>query len=482
MPQLHTSLIWVGVALFAYNILSLFDFSYCTAGVSFSTATHGSKKEREDEEFASAGNTNSSNSQHHDLAPSDWLLSVPFYVYEELAWENATFGDESVKNFSRHSSHHDTRWKHSDDYWFLEASLRHPMRTRNPDEAKLFFVPLLMNYIDLEACWGGPLCWMGRCDGELIQDAVDVLAESPYFRTYPERHIAIRSMFTAGWDWWTWEQHNSTRKSMEAIIPLLRQMNLIVLEGNKKHNNPDRLKLPSYDVGTPCNLSDTKLYDVAMIASLREEREQFHERRSMCDWLTNSSVKVSVCGTGKMCPALAQSKFGFHVAGDSWGSQRLMDTILSGTVPIFTSLEQYPIQGGDWIDWAQLSYYLPVHNYSKTAGMPRTMYSLEPDTTRSSFLRALNKILEDEEGYQRRHEAVLRHRKLFDYTTLYPFDTTMYLFQAHLFPESRRQTPHSRWSALRLPPQLFFRPGERRRRNLGDNNVTGMVSSRSRWW
>jgi hypothetical protein len=76
--------------------------------------------------------------------PPDLLLSVPFYVYEEFAWINATYMGRPISDVSRNMSQDNL--KHGDDYWFLEASLKHPMRTHNMSEAKLFFVPFLLNY------------------------------------------------------------------------------------------------------------------------------------------------------------------------------------------------------------------------------------------------------------------------------------------------------------------------------------------------
>eukprot|EP00980_Cylindrotheca_fusiformis_P031335 scaffold26197_cov201-Cylindrotheca_fusiformis.AAC.1 len=140
-------------------------------------------------------------------------------------------------------------------------------------------------------------------------------------------------------------------------------MNAVVFEAKDLFPNPGfRHTFTSYYVGSGCELSEEKPYDVAMIASLKGN-PAFKDRKNICKWLSssNSTAKVSVCGRGAQCPALAQSKFGLHAPGDTWGSQRLMDTILSGSVPIFTHVNQYEI-AGHWIDWSQLSYYLPVHN------------------------------------------------------------------------------------------------------------------------
>jgi hypothetical protein len=385
-------------------------------------------------------------------SPPDLLMSVPFYVYEDLAWINATFDGRPVGEISRSRGPHGVRFKHSDDYWFMEASLKHPMRTRNMDEAKLFFVPMLLNYIDFKWWEDKPLCWSGKCDFDLLMDAQQRLNESKAFQLYPDRHIIVRSFFSSNWDFWNEKlnKHEGFRRFMDHF----RQMNVIVFEGEDKFPNPGRRHaLTSYYVGSPCALSEQKPYDVAMIASMHEDRPAFVDRRNICKWLSSNSswIKTSVCGHGNRCPALAESKFGFHAAGDTWGSQRLMDTILSGTVPIFTHLNQYEIVG-KWIDWSQLSYYLPVHNNSSPT-LNVTRRSVRPLATQEVFLKRLQDILNDKEGYERRHKAVVEHIPLFDYATLYPFDTYMYLFQAELYPETRQR--RSRWSALRLPVPLF---------------------------
>jgi hypothetical protein len=388
-------------------------------------------------------------------SPPDLLLSVPFYVYEDLAWINATFGGHPVAEISRSQGNQNIRFKHSDDYWFMEASLKHPMRTRNMDEAKLFFVPTLLNYVDYKWWKNEPLCSNGTCDFALLRDAHQRLNKSKAFQLYPDRHIIVRSFSSSIWDYWN-EKLNKN-KDFRQFMDQVRQMSVIVFEGRDLIPNPGLpLTMTKYTVGTPCELSEQKPYDVVMVASMHEDRPAFEDRRNICKWLSSNSsfIKTSVCGYGKRCPAMAESKFGFHAAGDTWGSQRLMDTILSGTVPIFTHLNQYEI-AGKWIDWSQLSYYLPVHNDSSHSSpdLSVTRHSVRPQATQEVFMKRLQDILNDTEGYARRHKAVVEHIPLFDYTTLYPFDTYMYLFQAELYPETRQK--RSRWSALRLPVPLF---------------------------
>ena len=49
----------------------------------------------------------------------DLLVSVPFYVYEELSWINGTIGGNLIVNRNLHHSFNGTnRFKHGDDYFF----------------------------------------------------------------------------------------------------------------------------------------------------------------------------------------------------------------------------------------------------------------------------------------------------------------------------------------------------------------------------
>jgi hypothetical protein len=127
--------------------------------------------------------------------PPDLLLSVPFYVCEEFAWINATYMGRPISDVARNM-------KHGDDYWFLEASLKHPMRTHNMSEAKLFFVPFLLNHLDKMMYYKGPLCSNGKCDFELLLDTQQRLRESKAFQLYPDRHLIVRSCYNSAGDPW----------------------------------------------------------------------------------------------------------------------------------------------------------------------------------------------------------------------------------------------------------------------------------------
>ncbi|CAJ1959719.1 unnamed protein product [Cylindrotheca closterium] len=406
--------------------------------------------------------------------PPEVLLSVPFYVYEEWSWLNSYWikengNNETVEHWSTKTSDdgHPYYNKHGDDFWFLRNAMKHPMRTTDISTAKLFFVPTLLNQFDWSLRRGKRNICFNKdcCKYDLIQRTQQYLNASEAFRLYPERHVIVRSYFTPTWKNWDVRKQPSEglvelRESYRSFFfEMVPKMQAIVFEGKDfadtaTHQVPrlGRHILPTYYVGSPClgSPSNKKTLDIAMIATMKGI---YDGRKNLCRWLNGNPNVKSICGKGERCPALADAKFGFHVAGDTFGSQRLMDVLLSGTVPIFSHLDQYTIQG-DWIDWDQLSYYIPLHNdttaYSED---PVTRFSMTNNSVEKVFNERLRRVLDDEEGYRKRQKAVIDHLEFFDMRTIYPFDTYMYLFQAELYPETRHT--RSRWSALIMPPPLF---------------------------
>ena len=49
----------------------------------------------------------------------DSSLKKPYYVYDELLWLNATFGDKPVKDLASGLYKEEFHPKHSDDYYFM---------------------------------------------------------------------------------------------------------------------------------------------------------------------------------------------------------------------------------------------------------------------------------------------------------------------------------------------------------------------------
>jgi hypothetical protein len=147
---------------------------------------------------------------------------------------------------------------------------------------------------------------------------------------------------------------------------------------------------------------------------------------------------MTSCGQGPQFPSLALARLGFHVRGDTYGSNRLIDTLLSGTVPVFTWPEQYDMLA-DWIDWKILSYYADV-------------------SSQTSFLADIERIVADlqQQGYVEKHQHVVLNRDLFDWKTTIPFDTYLYMLSVHLWPElemerRKSQNVSSPYTALILP-------------------------------
>jgi hypothetical protein len=360
------------------------------------------------------------------------LLSVPYYVYEELLWlDNATLGgiplQEAIEEDKVFSNP-----KHNEDYWFMKASLTHPMRTYNPAEAKLFVVPSLSNIIMHTSIYytKEKICWRGICGRPLMAYIDKILGESPWF----QRNAGADHLASVGYHGWFHPRFKGAEfKNME-------NCNVVGYCGGVKINFANRLFFQKLYVGTACPQSPEKTHDFTMVASLRPKDKRFRSRRNICDWMgvTNSAnYSMPVCGFGQQCPTLSNSRFGFHVRGDSYGANRLADTLLSGTVPIFTMKEQYTTVP-DWFDWDKISYFADV-------------------TNKTSFLASVDRILADKEGYKTRLQNVLDNRDLFDWRTEAPFDTYMYMLQSHLFPELR--TTSTKYSALILPKANYTNAG-----------------------
>lgn len=334
------------------------------------------------------------------------LLSVPFYVYEELAWLNATWKGKAIVE------HAD--FKHSDDYWIMVNALRHPMRTKNPAEAKLFVIPSLHNFFDDRAdARSSDLCVGTLCNDELMLSAAKVVTSSPYFQSHPEAHLADVSHWAHRWSnhyWWT-------GKPPDLYFHMLNRSSNIHFETFKTNSG---WSVPTMLVGKACPLQANKTHDVALVATFKPDDPRFRHRETICQWLANHSFfKVERCGSGAMCPALGNARLGFHVRGDTPGANRLIDNILSGTIPVFTMKEQYEVVP-KWINWERISYFMDLEVLNET-----------------QFIKDLRAILKDTSTYNKKMEILMANRHLFDWTTLFPFDTYMYMLQTYLYPETR---------------------------------------------
>ena len=158
-----------------------------------------------------------------------------------------------------------------------------------------------------------------------------MLKSSPWFQRSKGRdHIIVAS-------------HYGAKETLGKNYSAISDCNWLSYHDNKPTKN-GRMRISTTYVGRKCE-PQKKRYDIAFIARLHPERPFFKPRRDACKWLKNQNKNsrkytVANCGHGKQCPALAQARMGLHIRGDNLGSNRLMDTLLSETVPVFTDVGQ----------------------------------------------------------------------------------------------------------------------------------------------
>ena len=373
-------------------------------------------------------------------------LSVPFYIYEnELDWSHAVASDRQHPNnvsLPVGDSFLAT-WKHSDDWWFLHHAKSHPMRTRDPTQAKLFLVPTLLNALATKLK-KAQLCVNGRCNRDLLDRANALLGASPYFQRYHGRdHIVVDSHWRR-----ILQPHHHHRHNTDALA----NCSFVSFE-RSRHDEPlvqdgSRVALPSTYVGQPCPTASAspsptnKTHDFAMVTSWQRGKT-FLTRQKICEWLhtgsannqtsihthntttTSSRTKtytVSRCGPGPQCPALAQAKYGFTAEGDTMGANRPMDTLLSGTVVLFTHELQYQVLP-DFLPWRNMSYFLPVSSWKEVHNI----------TTQERFEADLQQLLRlPDDDYQKKRQTIAATRHLLDATQPYQLDLYLHQFALRL--------------------------------------------------
>lgn len=352
-------------------------------------------------------------------------LNVPFYVYDSsspLYWQNYTFGQKQNGPAAAVAAAYE-EFKHSDDLWLYRASTQHPQRTNDASKAKLFYVPLLLNAVaERRTCLH--LQQDGRTrtkcfdrPGAAYRFADKCLANSTYFQhSQGNNHVLVASH-------WLDPPHK---------LPNLKRCNLINFEGRMPlpmqmipHEEPSTksFALPSFYVGQSCPFAAIsssssititarweKTHDFALIATFKPGNPDFLDRQHICDWIrdiaTSTNYSVSQCGPGPQCPALAQAKYGFHPRGDTWGSNRIMDCLLSRTIPLFTHPRQYDLLP-PFIPWKDLSYLINV-------------------STQAAFDESLQEILaKPESDYWSKRLLIEDYMHLFDHTQIYQFDAYM---------------------------------------------------------
>lgn len=347
-------------------------------------------------------------------------LTVPFYMYDSpaLDWVNATLDGKPYAPAGLDDKAFNA--KHDDDFFMLLAARKHPLRTLDPSKAKLFYVPVMMNAI-LDRGSGyqlerGEFCVNGQCFQKgrsrrhlLIKMVDDALGKSPYFqRSDGKDHVVTLSHFSA--------------RGLSEDMLNIHKCNSIIFEkeitkGAKQF--PDRIRIPGMYIGNPCEPVQ-KTHDFAMIASIRDDddipayrKKLFKPRGKVCRWLAEIDCLVSTCGSGSQCPALGVARYGFHVRGDTWGSNRLMDTIMSRTVPIFTNEVQYEIVPS-FYPWKSVSYLVNI-------------------STPEAFQISIKSILERPANeFDEKLEAIEDNMYLLNHTKPYMFDRFMAEFAREL--------------------------------------------------
>jgi len=368
---------------------------------------------------------------HLSELKSETSLNIPFYVYEDLVWDNTTitYHNKSTKvSFGTFMNHKyvDEYAKHSDDYLFLQHALNHPMRVKDPKEAKLFYVPALMNLIalfSLNEYLNGKYCVEGKCNEELFEVINEALGNSWWFQRHKGAdHIIVASHYgyNAKWQVSSFENDKSSdfARNLSKKYRNIFNCNKVVFENVAQSQvlNLGRVNIPSMYVGHKCGTTDLQQHEKYRFVFLREvhrlevdkKSEALHLRVNICEWLKDQNAN-DLCGEGvPMCPNIKFAKFGFHVEGDTFGSSRPMDLIMNGVVPVFTSHQQYDILP-QWIPWRELSYFVDV-------------------SSKENFLTSVQQIADDERGYRLKHEAIMSFREMFDHRNRFLFDMYMQHF------------------------------------------------------
>lgn len=328
----------------------------------------------------------------------------PFFLYDSLDWMNVSCLGGEYAHF-----------KHSDDYWMLRHAAAHPMRTRDPSAARLFFVGGLFNLVVENQAYSHKACCLGNtCDDRLVVRHLETVWQSEWYaRRNGSDHVVVASHY--------------------ASLKLLKRhgifdvMNVVRFEHNLFGQ---RCHLASTYVGRKCR-SEPKRYDVSFVGAMHPTRAKFHLRRETCAWLKGQTrLSVGECGQRQShCPVVAQSRLGLHMRGDTFGSNRLMDILLSDTVPVFTHPNQYSI----------LPPFFPW----------RSMGMLADTTTRERFFESLVVIRSEV------HRVDLRNTStLLDWTLPHLFERYMVAFGDGCASVMRGTTPSFPSDRLRDQPKV----------------------------
>jgi hypothetical protein len=317
---------------------------------------------------------------------------------------------------------------HHFDYYFIITALSHPMRTKNISEAKVFIVPTLISDSLITKIYRKEI-FDKRFHQRLLNLNLALGASKWFQKSNGKDHISIITAFSAEniFNCRTPKQKDRSFCKLNYTRNIASCNMIQWYEGggsNKKYIHhmleSNRFALPSMYVSKGCNIEANKTDDLTFIGELHHKNKRcstcnfrLRFRREGAKWVKQSKWKYSVFGHGEKCPSLSQALVGMHFPGDSPSASRLVETILSGTVPVFTTREQYEAIP-NWIDWSQISFFADIRN--------TTLFDLN-----------MNVILSNKTNIMSKTAKLVKNRALFDWNTTFPFDLYMLQVQKMIY-------------------------------------------------
>jgi hypothetical protein len=172
---------------------------------------------------------------------------------------NATVNGKVLDDFIAGSKY----VKHFDDYYFVKAALKHPMRVPHPAQAKLFVVPTLYNIVFDGDLSEYRICAKDNCNRhEIMRRAGSFLENLTWFQRHGGRdHVVVSSHY----------------KSRDNTVEAFRRCNVIIFE-DTRISNTDRLNIPKFYCSLPCLLEHKKTHDFAMVGFHSKALANFYSR------------------------------------------------------------------------------------------------------------------------------------------------------------------------------------------------------------
>lgn len=373
------------------------------------------------------------------------LFTIPFYIYENEILRNKTiynFTEICLNYFELQMSKNITgldhckdvetfdhiyekeiffKENHQFDYYFINSALSHPLRTKNASDAKLFIVPTLLSEALFTKIYNKEV-YENRFHQRLV-NLNSALGSSEWFQNSNGKdHVSIITSFSAEdiFNCGTpkWKQAKHCEQKLTRNIASCNMIQWYEGGGLQKkyiyHElGSERFALPTMYVSKGCNVKQVnKTNDLTFVGALYRKNKRcgncnfrLRFRRDGATWVKNSIWNYTVFGYGQKCPTLSQALIGMHFPGDSPSASRLGETILSVTVPVFTTKEQYE-SVPDWINWNKISYFADIKNMTL-------------------FDKNMNEILSNRTDILMKTSHLESSKKLFDWTTAMPFEMYM---------------------------------------------------------